>query len=113
MQNQPQPGSTLVIKGNIIAQEPLSIAGCVDGTIEAQGQMVTIHAGARVAADVAAASIVVAGAVRGSLAAERRIELHAGAEVDGDLTAPNAAVEDGAFVHGHVHVTGQARAMTA
>ena len=103
-------GSTLVIKGEITAQEPLNIAGRVDGTIDAQGQMVTIHAGAQVSADIAAAAIVVAGAVRGSLAAERRIELHAGAEVDGDLSAPNAAVEDGAFLHGKVHVKGAERA---
>ena len=109
MQNSPQPGSTLIIKGEITAQEPLSIAGRVDGSIEAQGHMVTIHPGAQVAADIAASSIVIGGKVRGSVAAERRIELHAGAEVDGDLSAPRAAVEDGAFLHGKVHVKGADR----
>ena len=110
MQTHVHPGSTLVIKGEITAQEPLSIAGRVDGTIDAQGYMVTIHAGAQVSADIAADAIVVSGAVRGSLAAGRRIELHAGAEVDGDVSAPNAAIEDGAFLHGKVHVTGTDRA---
>ena len=57
MQNYVEPGSTLFIKGEITAQEPLSIAGRVDGTIEAQGQMVTIHAGAQVDADIAAAAM--------------------------------------------------------
>ncbi|HYT66304.1 MAG TPA: polymer-forming cytoskeletal protein [Vicinamibacterales bacterium] len=108
MQNA-QPGSTLIIKGEITAQEPLSIAGQVHGSIDAQGQTVTIHAGAHVAADIAAAGIVVAGTVQGSLAAERRIELRAGAEVDGDLHAPAARVEDGAFLKGKVHVGGQDR----
>ena len=110
MQTQLQPGSTLVIKGAITAQEPLSIAGRVDGSIDAQGYMVTIHAGARVAADIAADAIVVSGVVRGSLAAGRRIELHAGAEVNGDVSAPNAAVEDGALLRGKVHVKGTDRA---
>ena len=110
MQNYVEPGSTLVIKGEIISQEPLSIAGRVDGSIEAQGQMVTIHAGAQVDADIAAAAIVIAGSVRGTVAAERRIELHKGAEVDGDVTAPNAAVEDGAILHGKVNVIGHDRA---
>jgi cytoskeletal protein CcmA (bactofilin family) len=110
MQNYVEPGSTLFIKGEITAQEPLSIAGRVDGTIEAQGQMVTIHAGAQVDADIAAAAIVISGAVRESLAAERRIELHKGAQVDGDLSAPKAAVEDGAILHGKVHVIGRDRA---
>lgn len=110
MQTYSQPGSTLVIKGEITAQEPLNIAGRVDGSIEAQGHMVTIHAGAQVSADIAAAAIIISGTVRGTLAAERRIELHAGAEVDGDLSAPNAAIEDGAFLHGKVHVKGSDRA---
>jgi cytoskeletal protein CcmA (bactofilin family) len=110
MQTQVHPGSTLVIKGEITAQEPLSIAGRVDGSIDAQGQMVTIFAGAHVAADIAAAAVVIAGTVRGTVAAERRIELHAGAEVNGDLSAPNAAVEDGAFLQGKVHVKGTDRA---
>ena len=106
MQTHVHPGATLVIKGEIIAQEPLTIAGRVDGTIEAQGHMVTIQPGAHVAADIAAASVVVGGHVRGSIDAERRIELHAGAEVNGDLKAPRAAVEDGAFLNGKVHVAG-------
>jgi cytoskeletal protein CcmA (bactofilin family) len=110
MQTHLHPGSTLVIKGEITAQEPLSIAGRVDGSIDAQGQMVTIHPGAHVAADIAAAAIVIGGKVRGSVAAERRIELHAGAEVDGDLSAPKAAVEDGAFLHGKINVKGTDRA---
>ena len=110
MQTHVHPGSTLVIKGEITAQEPLSIAGRVDGTIDAHGQMVTIHPGAHVAADISAAAIVIGGTVRGSVAAERRIELHAGAEVSGDLVAPSAAVEDGAFLQGTVHVTGAERA---
>jgi cytoskeletal protein CcmA (bactofilin family) len=110
MQTSVQPGSTLVIKGDITAQEPLSIAGRVDGSIEAKGQMVTIYAGALVAADIAAAAVVISGTVRGSVAAERRIELHAGGEVNGELSAPQAAVEDGAFLQGKVHVKGTDRA---
>jgi cytoskeletal protein CcmA (bactofilin family) len=110
MQTHVHPGSTLVIKGVITAQESLSIAGRVDGSIDAQGQMVTIYPGALVAADIAAAAIVIGGTVRGSVAAERRIELHAGAEVSGDLSAPGASVEDGAVLHGVVHLKGTDRA---
>jgi cytoskeletal protein CcmA (bactofilin family) len=109
MQTHVHPGSTLVIKGEITTQEPLSIAGRVDGSIDAQGQMVTIYAGAHVAADIAAAAIVIAGTVRGSVAAERRIELHAGGEVNGALSAPTAAIEDGAFLQGKIHVKGTDR----
>jgi|SRR6188472_1140725 len=109
MQTHVHPGSTLVIKGEITSEEPISIAGRVDGSIDAQGQMVTIYPGAFVAADIAAAAIVIGGTVRGSIAAERRIELHAGAEVNGDLSAPRASVEDGALLHGKVHLKGSDR----
>jgi cytoskeletal protein CcmA (bactofilin family) len=99
-------GSSVVIKGEISAKEPLVISGRVDGTISAPGQIVTIEAGAQVTADVAAASIVVGGTVHGSLAAEDRIALRTGADVEGDLSAPRIAVEDGACVRGKALIVG-------
>jgi len=100
MQHGAHIGPSVVVKGEISAREPLTISGRVEGTIEAPGQVVTIEAGAHVAADVAAGGIVVSGTVLGSLMAEERISLRAGAEVDGDLTAPRLAVEDGASARG-------------
>jgi cytoskeletal protein CcmA (bactofilin family) len=50
--------------------------------------------------------IVVAGTVHGSLVAEDRIALRAGADVEGDLTAPRIAVEDGAHVCGKAVIAG-------
>jgi cytoskeletal protein CcmA (bactofilin family) len=110
MQNPARRGSTLVIRGEITAQEALTIAGQVDGTIDVAGHIVTVEQGALVVADIAAASIVVSGQVKGALAAATRIHLHSSAEVKGELSAPRLAVEDGAVVHGKVHVTGQERA---
>jgi cytoskeletal protein CcmA (bactofilin family) len=109
MQNGAHIGSTLVIKGEITAREALSIAGRVDGTIEVEGQNVTVEAGAHVHADISASGIVVAGEVKGTLSADARIQLRAGANVEGDITAPRIVVEDGAFVRGKVHVSGQPR----
>jgi cytoskeletal protein CcmA (bactofilin family) len=110
MQNAARRGSTLVIRGEITAQEALTIAGQVDGTIDVAGHIVTVEQGAVVAADISAAAIVVCGKVEGTLAAVTRIHLHAGAEVKGDLNAPRMAVEDGAIVQGKVHIAGQDRA---
>jgi cytoskeletal protein CcmA (bactofilin family) len=106
MQHGAHIGPSIVIKGEISAKEPLTVSGRVDGTISAPGHVVTIAAGALVVADVAAAGIVVAGAVQGSLVAEDRIALGAGAEVEGDLRAPRLTVEDGAYVRGKALVTG-------
>lgn len=111
MQNGARVGSTLVVKGEITAQEPLSIAGRVDGTIEAPGQVVTVEHGAMVSADISASGVIVAGEVTGSIAAEARIHLQATAQVDGDLSSPLIAVEDGALVRGSVQVIRQDRAI--
>ena len=110
MQNPARKGSTLVFRGEITAQEALTIAGQVDGTIDVAGHIVTVEQGAQVAADISAAAIVVCGRVQGTLAAATRIHLHAGSEVQGDLNAPRLAVEDGAVLQGKVHAQGQERA---
>jgi cytoskeletal protein CcmA (bactofilin family) len=107
MQHGALLGPSVVVKGEISAKEPITIAGRVEGTIDASGQVVTIEAGAHVTADVAAGSIVVSGTVQGSLVAEERIALRAGAEVDGDMTAPRLAVEDGASVRGAADIAGR------
>lgn len=110
MQNAARRGSTLVIRGEITAQEALTIAGQVDGTIDVAGHIVTVEQGALVAADISAAAIVVCGKVQGTLAAATRIHLQAGAEVKGDINAPRLAVEDGAVVQGKIHADGGERA---
>jgi cytoskeletal protein CcmA (bactofilin family) len=108
MQQGAHIGPTVVIKGEISAQEPLVVSGRVEGMISAPGCVVTIEAGAQVHADIEAAGIVVSGSVHGALLAEERIALRAGAEVEGDLTAPLIAVEDGAFACGKATIAGPA-----
>jgi cytoskeletal protein CcmA (bactofilin family) len=106
MQQGAHIGPSVVIKGEVSAREPLTISGSVDGTIDAPGQLVTIGAGAHVTADVKAAGIVVSGTVKGALTAEDRIALLAGAEVEGNLSSPRIAVDDGAFVCGKAQIAG-------
>ncbi|MEP6610128.1 MAG: polymer-forming cytoskeletal protein [Burkholderiaceae bacterium] len=106
MQHGAHIGPSVVVKGEISAKEPISVSGRVEGTIDVPGHVVTIEAGAHVIADVSAAGIVVAGTVKGSLVAEDRIELRASAEVEGDLSAPRLAVDDGARVSAKAVISG-------
>jgi cytoskeletal protein CcmA (bactofilin family) len=99
-------GQSVVVKGDISAREPIRVSGRVEGTIDVSGYTVTVEPGGHVEADVTAAGIVIAGTVKGSLIAEKSIELRSTAEVEGDVTAPNIRVDDGAFVRGKVDVTG-------
>ena len=102
MQQRAGVGSTVVIKGELTAQEDLVIAGRVEGTISVTGHLVVVEAGAHVAGDVTAAGIVVSGSVHGSLLAEERIKAEAGADLQGDISAPRIAVADGAVVNGRI-----------
>jgi cytoskeletal protein CcmA (bactofilin family) len=106
MQNGAHVGSSVVIKGELSAQEDIRIAGRVEGRIEVDGFTVTIEEGSHVAADVSAAGVVVAGTLKGSVMAERRIELRHTACVEGDITSPTVRVDDGAMVRGKVDIEG-------
>lgn len=105
MQHAAHIGPTVVIKGEISAQEPLCVSGRVEGRLDVTGHNVTIESGAHVNADVTASDIVIAGTACGALVAEERIALRAGAVVDGNVTAPRLAIEDGATLCGKVDVT--------
>lgn len=97
-------GPTIVIKGEVVSGEDLMVSGHIDGTLRADGHIVTINTGSEVAANVSAGSIVVSGTVVGTLAAEDRISLELGANVDGELTAPKLVMVDGATLHGRVEM---------
>lgn len=102
MQQRAGVGSTVVIKGEMTAQEDLVIAGRVEGTINVTGHLVLVEAGAHVVGDITATGIVVSGTVHGSLLAEERIKAEPGADLQGDISAPRIAVADGAVVNGRI-----------
>ena len=66
----------------------------------------TLEESGQVHADVSAAGIAVSGTVKGSLVAERRIELRPTATVEGNIVAPTIRVEDGALVRGKMDIEG-------
>jgi cytoskeletal protein CcmA (bactofilin family) len=99
-------GRSITITGDIIAGEPLTIAGRVDGTISIPEHSLTIDDVGRVNADVQADTVIVSGQVTGSLLATSRIAVRATAIIDGDLSAPVMKVEEGAEIRGKVDIEG-------
>jgi cytoskeletal protein CcmA (bactofilin family) len=95
-------GSSVVIKGELLAREDVVIAGRVEGTISVEGHLVVVEPGGHVSADVVAKGIVIAGTVTGSVVAEERIELRSTARVEGELSAPRIAIAEGATLSGRV-----------
>src|SRR5258708_1140598 len=95
-------GPSILIKGTLIANEPLTIAGRVDGTVEIKGHAVSLAGGGRLSGDVTAETIIIDGQVDGSLTAEARIVVRATATIDGDLLAPAISVAEGATLNGKI-----------
>ena len=91
-------GSKIV--GKISFEGPARIDGEVDGEINAKDSL-TIGENAIVTAQIRAASVSVAGKVSGDIVASQRIEIRPSARVNGNITAPVLAVQEGAQFEGH------------
>lgn len=108
MNQTAQIGPSIHIKGEVTANEPLTIAGQVDGTIDVPGHALTVTADGRVTATVTADTIIVAGSVNGLLEAVARIIVRETGIVEGDLNAPTISLADGATLHGRVETATKA-----
>jgi cytoskeletal protein CcmA (bactofilin family) len=97
-------GPSISIKGEVVSGEDLIVSGHIDGSLRADGQVVSLNAGSEVSANIAAATILVSGTVLGTIVAQERIELRPGADVDGEITTPKLAMSDGAEFHGRVEM---------
>ena len=95
-------GGSVLVKGDVVATEDLVIDGQVHGTIETSDHALTIGHGASVIADLAAKTITISGSVKGNVMGSAKVELKSTAKVDGDVTAPTFAMEDGAALSGKV-----------
>lgn len=95
-------GKSLHVKGELTGNEDLTVEGQVDGKIVLDGHKVTIAESGRVAAEIQATSVVVAGEVKGNVTASERVELAATGSMLGDIRAPRVALADGAHFKGSV-----------
>ena len=102
MTSTAQIGRRFRIKGTVTADEPLTIAGTVDGKIEMKGHPLTITPDGTVNADVSADTILIDGEANGSLTAGARIVVRNTAIITGEIHAPVLSVAEGAQIRGRV-----------
>jgi cytoskeletal protein CcmA (bactofilin family) len=95
--------STFELVGELRGNVDLSIDGRVSGRISAGQNHVTIGAGARATADVAARSVLVRGQVVGDITADEKVTVARSASVQGDIRSPRVCLEDGAKFTGRVN----------
>lgn len=94
----------LRVVGTIESDGTVKIEGHLEGDIHV-GRQLLIATGGVVLGSVRADEVVVAGRVEGDIVAAVRIELQPGGDVQGDLTAPLVAVQEGGVVNGHIRAT--------
>ena len=98
-------GKSIRIKGDVVAREPLLIAGRVEGTIAVDQHTLTIAPDASINAAITAESVVIEGTVEGDLAATSKILVQSTAKVEGECSAPIVSIAEGAIVQGRIETT--------
>jgi len=100
-------GKTIVIKGEIQSQEPLTIEGRIEGTIEISDHLLTVAYGADVRAHITGSSVEVQGRVEGQVEAADTVYIRRDAEFIGDIYASSLIVEEGGYIKGKIDLTRQ------
>jgi len=96
-------GEKLSIKGEIVGEGDLELAGRFEGTIHVQGTVV-VGDRAEVDADITASAIIIGGRVRGNLSATGRVEILPQGSLTGSLRTGSFLAADGASVKGDIVV---------
>ena len=95
-------GRTLVIKGELTAEENLIIEGTVEGNISVPEHAVAVGRTARVSADIMANTVTILGEASGRFTASEKIELRQTARVVGGSVATKIEMIEGAIFEGSI-----------
>ena len=90
------------IIGEVSASEDLLIEGQVEGKISLPDHRLVVASTARLKADVFAREIAISGEASGTFTASDRVQILAGAKVDGRIVSPRIALAEGAVFNGRV-----------
>jgi cytoskeletal protein CcmA (bactofilin family) len=102
-------GASLVIKGDLISSEDITIAGRIEGDVTVKGHNLTIASRASVRGNIVARAVVVHGEVIGTITSEGRIEVGETGSIEGDIEAPRMVVTEGATLRARVQIATPSR----
>jgi cytoskeletal protein CcmA (bactofilin family) len=98
-------GTSIIIKGELIASEDLTLYGKMEGSVTLNGgHTLTIGRHADIKATIDAKAVVIHGAVTGNVTAREKVEIQTTGSVAGDVSSPRLAIADGASIRGKVNV---------
>lgn len=97
-------GPGTLFRGNLASPGSVRLEGDFEGNIQLEGNAL-IGEHARITADMTAANVTIAGAVRGNISGQR-VQLLRTGRVWGDIEASSISTEDGAFIRGTITMKG-------
>jgi cytoskeletal protein CcmA (bactofilin family) len=96
-------GVGLVWQGALSGSGGVRIEGSFEGQIALKGLLVVGETGKVTCVHVRATSVIVAGAVKGNISAQK-VEIRASGRVWGDIVTTAFATEEGAFLRGQIRM---------
>lgn len=96
-------GAGMMVRGDLESNGVVKVEGVVDGHVRARGQVLVARDGA-VHGDIETTEAVVGGKVSGAIHASERVEVQAGASVDGDITTKRISVAEGGTLNGLIRM---------
>lgn len=97
-------GKSVLVKGQIISREDLTIDGEVEGTVELAEHRLTVGPNGKVVASVKAREVVVLGTIHGNVETTDRIEIRKNAKLVGDIRTARIVIEDEAYFKGNIDI---------
>src|SRR5579863_4437512 len=97
-------GKSVIVKGQILSREDLTIDGEVEGTVELQEHRLTVGPNGKVRASVKARELVVLGTIHGNVETTDKIDIRKEAKLVGDIKTARIVIEDGAYFKGNIDI---------
>lgn len=94
-------GPTMMIEGEVVGEESISILGNVKGRIETTGN-IDVEVDASVEAEVDAALVTIGGSITGNIRATEKAEILESGQVIGNIKSPRISIADGAVFKGQI-----------
>lgn len=102
-------GRSIILKGELSANEDLLIEGEFEGTVNLQDHCLTVGSNGKVQAEIQARQVIIHGLVNGNVNASEKIEVRRTGNVTGDLTSASIAIEEGAYFKGSIDILREGR----
>jgi len=97
-------GKSVVVKGDLTGSEDLYVDGQVEGSIDLQGNSLTVGPNGQIRANVSAKTVIVQGKLEGNINATERVDFRKSAIAVGDVITQRVAIEEGAYFKGKVDI---------